>query len=124
MLDQFALFGLILAMAMLWIFNFMMIRKVQRHETTWKELKVWQSWIERKMKRSEKIAKQTLEQRCQHCQEGPECPGYNTGVIYPCEYYKEREEHGDKKQHPQHPIFGRAGRADRPADRQDIHRKI
>lgn len=32
------------------------------------------------------------EKRCHNCQEGPECPGYDTGVIYPCTYYKRKKD--------------------------------
>lgn len=29
------------------------------------------------------------EHRCDKCKERDICPAYNTGVIYPCPYYKE-----------------------------------
>lgn len=32
------------------------------------------------------------ENRCPTCQDGRDCPAYNTGVIYPCPYYKKKEE--------------------------------
>jgi len=37
------------------------------------------------------------ETRCHTCQEGPECPGYDTGVIYPCPYYRKEKSHGKEK---------------------------
>ena len=81
-MDQIALFGLILAMACLWVFHFALVRQWKEERKSIESFKKWAA----------KKAGENVEQRCQHCQEGRECPGYNTGVIYPCEYYKEKSQ--------------------------------
>lgn len=121
MLERFTVMALLASMATLWI-CFWLLRIQWKREQ--KGMAAYKDWLMKKVKEAEKKAKSSVEQRCQHCVEGPECPGYNTGVVYPCQYYEEREEHGSQKQHPQHPLFGRVGGTDRPAGGQDLHREI
>lgn len=89
MIEKITIFSLFFAMAILWVFNWIVMKRIQKHEQTWKQLTAWKSWIERRVKQAETISAQTIEQRCQHCVAGPDCPGYNTGVIYPCQHYEE-----------------------------------
>lgn len=92
MIDHITILALLVAAGALIAINLILIEKVNALEKKGPELKAWQQWLERKVKHAETAASLTIEQRCQHCQEGPECPGYNSGVIYPCEHYKELEE--------------------------------
>ena len=82
MLERITLLGLVLAMASLWVFHFTLVRQWRTKQDSIESFKKWAA----------KKAGENVEQRCQHCQEGPECPGYDTGVIYPCEYYKEKSQ--------------------------------
>lgn len=38
-----------------------------------------------------------VENRCSTCVLANECPAYNTGIIYPCEHYREVESHGEQE---------------------------
>lgn len=76
---------LILSITTLWVGYWLILRQWRKEQAA---LKTFKMWVIKK-------AEENVEQRCQHCQEGPECPGYNSGVIYPCDHYKERNEYGD-----------------------------
>ena len=83
MLEQITIPVLILTMIVLWIFNWRVLQQWREEQEDWESYKQWLA----------KKAGENVEQRCQHCKAGKSCPGYNTGVIYPCSYYEE-EEHG------------------------------
>lgn len=65
--------GILGCVGMLWIFSFLMLRRI------WK-LQEQVDYLE--------TAGQD-EQRCQHCKLRKDCPAYDTGVAYPCKHYEE-----------------------------------
>lgn len=85
MIDKLPLFALWIVMTVFWVWAWRITKTVQRHREQLLENEAWASWVERKLKE----VGQSEEQRCQHCTEGPECPAYDTGCIYPCPYFKE-----------------------------------
>ena len=86
MLDKIALWGLLAGMAALWVWNWSITRMVERNERKIQELQA-------KLK-----FKQDLEEdRCHFCKERAKCPAFDTGVLYPCPYFKKEDHHGTEK---------------------------
>lgn len=90
MLDRIALYALLIAMVAFWVWAWNLTKTIQRHREQLLENEAWAAWVERKLKE----ANQSIEQRCHDCTEGPGCPGYDNGVIYPCDHFKENQDHG------------------------------
>lgn len=88
MIDKILLWGLILGMAALWVWNWAHMQIVLRHEKNIME-----------MKQRIKMLGEPEEQRCGYCTEYPTCYARDTGVIYPCGHFtpKEALSHGSKK---------------------------
>lgn len=59
-------------MAALWVGYWLMLRQWRKERAGMEAFKMW----------TMKKARETVEQRCQHCQEGAKCLSYNNGVNY------------------------------------------
>ncbi len=51
-------------------------------------------FIETQMALGRAVHIQPEETRCRRCQERETCPAFDTGVVYPCPYFKEETDHG------------------------------
>lgn len=87
MIDRIALYGLLLGMIFIWIWNWALMRILLRHE---------RQLLDQKRQPTQVFYPE--EQRCATCQDGQTCMAADTGVIYPCEHYKPnwRNEHGQE----------------------------
>ena len=74
--DKILVFGLILGMAFLWVWNWALMRILLRHERQLMDLK----------RRFSQVV-YPEEQRCASCSENQTCPAVDTGVLYPCDGY-------------------------------------
>lgn len=54
-------------------------------------------WFRKKLAKYGIYPTKQKEHWCGRCKEQAECPAYNTGVIYPCPYYKEEMAYGTEK---------------------------
>lgn len=82
MIEKITLLGLILAIAALLVIDCLIVWQRRKEQ---ENLESFKKWVAKK-------AGENVEQRCQHCAAGPECPGYDSGVIYPCKHYRQSEE--------------------------------
>lgn len=80
MVIKTALLGLVIAIAGLWFWNWNMCQILKEHKKLIRELQ------------TRPIIKQPRdEDRCHFCQEQATCIAFDTGVIYPCPYFKKEE---------------------------------
>ena len=86
MMESIVFYGLLVAIAVLWIQQWLLRRQWRKERSG---MEAYKQWLAKK-------AGENVEQRCQHCKAGRSCPGYSTGVTYPCDYYEE-EEHGTEE---------------------------
>ncbi len=82
MVDTIALLGLMAGMTALWGWNWIIFKLIKDHERHIEELRA-----------ESKYKKEKEEDRCRSCKEQVACPAFDTGVVYPCLYFKE-EKHG------------------------------
>lgn len=87
MIEQVLIWGMGLNIITIWICYWIISRQWKKEQTGLETFKMW----------AMKKARENVEQRCQHCQEKAECPAYNSGVVYPCQHYKERERDGTEE---------------------------
>ena len=85
MVDRIALAGLIVGMVALWVWNWSLMRMVERNDRLVKRL----------------VAAMKLhgaiEGRCGICKERDTCEAFETGGSYPCGYFEEEGKHGEER---------------------------